>query len=520
MFENEFYPTPQSLLDKMYSVLDVSRIKNVLEPSAGRGDIIEYLLSKGNQWSNHHIYEIDCIEYDPELRSVLEVKGFRPVAKDFLEFKTFRTYDLIMMNPPFSNGHEHLAKAIELQKDGGQIVCLLNAETIRNPFSNARKALSHRLTGLGAKVEYINGAFTTADRTTNVEVAMVYIDIPYKQANSDILLNLISAQDMEDLQEEQSTDLVEGTYPHQAVRRYEIEVAAGLKLIDEYSALKKVLSKSLRDSNYSMIELIVDGDKYGDNMKNRLVYRTRMKYWQELFKSDDFRRLFTEATRDQYTKKIEELGKYEFNEANIAQMKLDISKSMLESLDDSIVKLFEEFSSQYYDEQSKNIHYFNGWKTNKAYVINKKVITRCSVYSYGSLSLTYGAAHDKITDIHKVFSYLDGKLLSGLEEIEEILREAQKSGQTTDLIFQYCKVTFYKKGTMHITFTNPRLLKKFNLIGSQRKGWLPPTYGKVSYEEMPKDHQQVVDSLEGAESYNKVYNNIEYYALPSYKLLC
>ena len=40
------------------------------------------------------------------------------------------------MNPPFSEGDKHLLKAINIMKNGGQIVCILNAETIKNPYSN------------------------------------------------------------------------------------------------------------------------------------------------------------------------------------------------------------------------------------------------------------------------------------------------------------------------------------------------------------------------------------------------
>jgi phospholipid N-methyltransferase len=41
MFNNEFYPTPQSMIDKMLSGVDFRTIRTVLEPSAGKGDIAE-----------------------------------------------------------------------------------------------------------------------------------------------------------------------------------------------------------------------------------------------------------------------------------------------------------------------------------------------------------------------------------------------------------------------------------------------------------------------------------------------
>ena len=80
-------------------------------------------------------------------------------------------------------------------------------------------------------------------------------------------------------------------------------------------------------------------------------------------------------------------------------------------------------------------------------------------------------------------------------------------------------ITFYKKGTCHIEFTNLELLHKFNVYGSQRKGWLPPTYGKSKYKDMEKEDQAVVKEFEGEISYNKVMTNAEYYLVETSKLL-
>ena len=44
-------------------------------------------------------------------------------------------------------------------------------------------------------------------------------------------------------------------------------------------------------------------------------------------------------------------------------------------------------------------------------------------------------------------------------------------------------------------------MKSFNLYASQKKGWLPPSYGKKSYYDMPAADRKVVDSFEGEESY-------------------
>ena len=43
------------------------------------------------------------------------------------------------------------------------------------------------------------------------------------------------------------------------------------------------------------------------------------------------------------------------------------------------------------------------------------------------------------------------------------------------------------------------------------KVWLPPSYGKKSYDEMAEEEKSVVDEFEGANEYSKVFANTEDY---------
>lgn len=508
MFGDDFYPTPQNLIDKMLDVVKLDTVEAVLEPSAGRGDLVEGISKRISSRFNGRNGAIDTIEFDSDLYAVLESKGYKPVARDFLTFTSFRNYDLIIMNPPFSSGAKHLIRALELQKDGGQIVSLLNAETIRNPYTNERRELVDKLEAPDATIEYVQEAFATAARTTNVETALVYVNIP-ETKRSDILENLRRAQEFTD-EEATPNEVVEGEYITGAVRRYEIEAAAGLKLIREYMALKPLLTTDFEGKN-PILELSA-GREYG-NLRNVFVEKLRMKYWRELFQSSQFAGAFTEKTREAYRNQIDTLKAYEFNIASIKQMQADISASMLDTLDDAIVGLFDEFSSQYWDENSKNIHYYNGWKTNKAWTINQKVITRMNAYGSwdGRYSPSYSNASNKVADIEKVFAYLDGKLQTDTAVLDARLKEAEQSVQTRGVGLEYVTVDFYKKGTAHITFKRADLLKKFNLIGSQRKGWLPPHYGTKDYADMSSEERDVVDSFEGEAAYSDTVKRLDFY---------
>lgn len=60
----DFYPTPQNIIDKMLCNLDFSMIKSILEPSAGKGDIVEALKKKEEIQSygyGKYQFDIDCI---------------------------------------------------------------------------------------------------------------------------------------------------------------------------------------------------------------------------------------------------------------------------------------------------------------------------------------------------------------------------------------------------------------------------------------------------------------------------
>jgi len=113
-----------------------------------------------------------------------------------------------------------------------------------------------------------------------------------------------------------------------------------------------------------------------------------------------------------------------------------------------------------------------------------------------------------------VFDYLDGGRTDHMD-LKNIIQQAEKTGQTGKIQFKYFTVTFYKKGTCHIEFTDLELLKKFNIFGSQRKQWLPPCYGKAKYEDMTKEERSVIDAFEGESEYRKTMTRKDFFICES-----
>lgn len=118
----EFFPTPQPIVTKMFSRLVEAGIYEgkILEPSAGNGRIADEAKNSG--------YEVDCVEVNPTLREILELKGHNLVGWDFSDFdipeEVASGYDAVLMNPPFSEEVDHIQWAFELLKPGGVLVAV------------------------------------------------------------------------------------------------------------------------------------------------------------------------------------------------------------------------------------------------------------------------------------------------------------------------------------------------------------------------------------------------------------
>ena len=539
----EFFPTPPELVAKMICNIRFKSDCSVLEPSAGSGNIAKFIVIANNclnsSWcfkdydgdnidekcrqivlsdAVEHYYReeerrqeneyytfpnsrinIDCVEKDKNLQSILKDYDFNVVGDDFLKFSTSKMYDYIIMNPPFSNGDEHLMKAIRLaEKNGGsQIVCLLNAETIRNPYSKGRIQLKEILDNYGATYEYVQDAFKNAERNTDVEVVIIKVTIPNLRKYEFDWSKL--NEGIDDLAFEipdECNELVIDDKLKQPVIQYQCEIELGKKLFFEYYSIKDKISHQFANEDdplYSIKSEPIISLKVGKNdladkyttfseVVNAYVEKVRYKYWYELLHKPFFMEGLPSSAKEEYFNEIQKLVKYEFSIPNICEVRLDILRKTAQAIEDSIIALFDKFTYKHSMGCEKNIHYFNGWKTNDAFIINKKIVVPyLNAYDWsGRLNIDY-RAKEFLKDIEKIFMYFD--------------------------------VDFFKKGTAHITFKDDELLKKFNIYGCMKKGWLPPSYGKKSYDEMAEEEKSVVDEFEGANEYSKVFANTEDYIL-------
>ena len=519
----DFFPTPEALAGKMLAkVRHLENIQTVLEPSAGLGDLAEVVkkavCGKGRRYYRDKV-DIDVIEVDRNLQKILAAKdSLRLVHDDFLSYSTRKRYDLIAMNPPFSKGAEHLLKAMDMQrKTGGQIVCLLNAETIRNPYTKTRQQLYHELLRMGRSnfsIEFVSNAFSKAKRATDVEVAIVYCNFIAPEADSSFFERMEKAAEAE-RQERESREVLSADPVDAYIQMYKVECAAGLELIKEYRAMVPRMLTSMTKSTYNkpIIELKVNDHDCDENNYLRSV---RLKYWAAFFHNDEFTHNLTSEVRDKFQSSVREMADYEFSRFNINQVLAKMAAEMVSGCEETIMKLFDELSAEhaYFPECKNNIWGYSGWKTNKAHKVNYKCIVPCyGIYtdrSWNTKAFDVYNAYKFLADIEKCLNYLDG--VGTLDvDLEQQLEYAASAGVTKNIHCKYFDVTFYKKGTCHITFTNHYIVDVLNIYAANNRNWLPPSYGKKEYEDMTEEEKVVIDGFQGKESYTQVLANRDIY---------
>lgn len=120
-----FYPTPDRVIERMLSDVDIVPGMRVLEPSAGVGDIVRALLKAGAH--------VDAIEVDPSRVAALKALPWQRFLNvrhaNFLAVKPVPAYQVVVMNPPFYGTHymQHVMHAFEFLESGGILLSVLPA---------------------------------------------------------------------------------------------------------------------------------------------------------------------------------------------------------------------------------------------------------------------------------------------------------------------------------------------------------------------------------------------------------
>lgn len=479
MFDPDFFPTPGSVIDRMLApyTLQPTRgdeqkiVATILEPSAGKGDILDSIKKRCNGGWGHGYYgpRLMAIERNPELVSILQGKGYSVVANDFLTYTPEIHADLIVMNPPFSDGDSHLLHAWEILR-GGDIACLLNAETVRNPYTQERKLLAKIIEDHGS-IEYLGQVFRGAERSTDVEVALVRLHKEKTgpdELDFDFTVPEGEADEMpEDAGEATGSAVMRPDQIGAMIRCYDqakkafVDYLKAREAMDFYcrGILGSKLASEIADETVSNRYSYTRQKAY-DQFRDGL----RLQFWTHILQQLGVEKLLTSDLRNKFGEFIVQQGAMALTKENISNILRTILMNSDSIMKQAVVAVFDLFTKYHKENQ----HHPEGWKTNEKWMVGKRVILPNGVcFEYGRFRVGWHAG-GQIADIDKAMCYLVGKRLEDIVTIDDAIKERESTGEST-----FFKLRYYKKGTLHLEFKDTALWARFNQVAVDGRNWIP-----------------------------------------------
>lgn len=498
----DFYPTPEKIAFRLLDMLDYKEqktIKYILEPSAGKLDLVHHLENwyrNNNRNKFYHLdnnlekikkvfndnLKIECIEIDDRLKNYIRGEGYNLVYSDFIQYEPQRFYDLILCNVPFSTGARHLLKAINVQERiGGKILCIINADTIKNTYSKERIELKNKLEKYNATIEYVQDAFIDAERKTGVEVALIKISVPMKKSNTIFEDKL--QRDKENFNVDNFNYIVPNMNPlEKLVFEYELIKNSTIELFQEQERINNMLN-GFGVSN----SVVICNSGYQSNVigVNEFINNLNLEYWNKFIDSSEFRKKLPSDLKNSFRYDMERQSDITFNMDNIKYFYDQLINAIPESYEKTCAKIFDALTHKYHYSDSvynKNIWGYTGWKTNKAHKIVGKVIIPFYDLEY-CLRLP-----DTLLDLNIIFNNIAGEKFNiDTQENRSKIKSIEKNIDLGHFI-----IDVYKKGTFHIKFKNKQHLEIFNVLAGKGKNALPSDFGTKKPSDMTTEEKNVM----------------------------
>lgn len=535
----QFYPTAAKTAALMWSKFK-REIGIVCDPSAGQGHLLrhakdgfENVEEEDLPWvseiddveiSRRHYTErarerarykfsrfhtnFLAVEIDPSHHANLRELGGTVIGFDFLQVESLATVDQVIMNPPFSEGAKHVLHAWNVVYDA-EIVAIVNAETIRNPYTRERQTLVELIAQYGS-VEFLQEQFVGPDveRQTAVEVALIYLEkIPKSTFDIDSILNGLSKGDNlkgPELEPEvMSTlalpaNLIENTY-----RRFVIAVDAARKASMMYAIAERTSSQlgvTLEEMQAKGV-----GNDFREDVAIRSVankafqsrYETlKSKAWAQIIRSTEINSKLSNQARRKVEAEAQVICQLEFTVANVHGFLSGLFESMGDIYSEMVCDLFDNIIGR----SSDNVAFYKSWKSNERHRFGMRIKrTRFIIPRFDTTwggSLCY-ESEQFLADIDKVFGYLHGiqDRYDGL--VDGFKRGLHKDGDRVST--RFFDFRFFKgAGTIHFFPKSQEVVEKLNRFVGARRQWLP--------DQMDQSNEDFQRQYEEAEKLTKEYD--------------
>lgn len=483
----QFYPTPPELAKRAWAKFENTKFSRVLEPSAGNGD-----LASAHPWAEGHRRRlsnplIDACEIDVSRHPTLRAKGISVIGVDFLALKDGALFSHIIMNPPFNEGARHVLKAWDLLWDG-EIVAIVNAQTVRNAFSGERKQLAQLIERHGS-VEFIEDAFNSqqAERPADVEVALIHLR---KKASLDA--DFLSQVTAELSRDDKAEGLSEGYREEQAIALPNSLIENSVRVFDcAVKAMRESVLQEARARYFARVlgqTLAVHNGEAGINsaatdsseawVQGVIAERyaeLKDRAWAGILRSTNVTSKLSSSAQKRVEADFENIKQLEFTVANIRGFLCGLVESAGQIQISMVCDVFDLITRYH----SENTVFYKGWKSNDRHrtcgmrIKTTRFVLPGQPIDSWQKSISWESMQ-RLADFDKVFAMLDGKAAPefGLAEAFRLKFDELRTGQRVQT--SYFDVRFYPRaGTTHFFARDKALMDRLNrLVGAQR-GWLP-----------------------------------------------
>lgn len=530
----QYYPSPRQIAERAWTKFQNKNITRLCEPSVGKGDL---LIAGIRNYARHDQVIVDVCEIDPQFHATIrdlpnKLKSaslhveINIVGYDFMNLQNGSIYSHIIMNPPFSHGAKHVLKAFDLVWDA-EIVAIINAETIRNPYSAERQRLLKLVEQYGS-CEFVEGAFSTddAERQTNVEVAIVYLRKQAELAN-DIFSNWIhdlktDQEDMEKLGHEYNDDL-SPALPNSEVENLVLMFNLAVKSMRESvfaeakaSHYQKLIGRTMAELQAKELreqpkELSAEQLSLTSWVRREIEKRyldLKDRSWTSVLRSTNVTLRLSSKAQSRLESDFQTISKLEFTVSNIYGFLLGLIENESKIQMEMACDVFDAFITYHSD----NTVYFKGyqgnpnmgWKSNDKHrrcgmrlrttrIVHPK--HRLSYHSFDRDTIQF------LSDIDRVFAVLDGKVQPEISLVSLFTNHVDELRNAERLSSSYFDVRFYcGVGTIHLYPTNKLIVDRLNRFVGRHRQWLPPHDHDVN------DH--FWEQYDKAEKFDKDFRNL------------
>lgn len=467
MFTRDFYPTPVHVIEAMTEGLKLEG-KTILEPSAGKGNIVDFLLARGSS-------VITC-EKDPDLRKIVQTKA--PVIEaDFLQLTSDKIshIDMIIMNPPFSADEKHILHAFEIAPDGCRIISLCNLETVKNSDRwSDRRRLKTVIQEYGHYIE-MGQCFEESERKTGVEVALVTLNKPGENKNAEFE-GFFMDEEPAELGE---NGIMKYDFIRDLVNRYVEAVKVYDEQLNTAVKINGLVSTFFSDS----IGFQCTKERYQAN-RNEFKKDLQKAGWRFIFSKMNMRKHATRGLMEDINKFVEQQQHIPFTMRNIYRMLEIVIGTQEQRMDKAILEVFDRVTEHHHD----NRHNVKGWKTNGHFLVGKKFILPYMINpakEYGYTSDSYNSLRQSydgtIPDLEKALCFITGENYDEIRGVNCTIMRNTYGEWYNSHFFRY---KGYKNGNMHFEFQNEDTWGRFNQRVAKLKGYPLFEYKKqTAYQE-------------------------------------